>query len=271
GGFDASGTTMITKIIAVTAAIYFLDMFIAGREHWLMQEMASSASDLFRPWYWWRFLTSGFAHAPDIKHILYNMVGLFFLGRSVEAVYGQKEILRFYLVAIVLGSVGQALRAYVADPEGPWIGCYGASGAVTGIIVLFICHFPKQMLLLFFVIPVPAWVVGILIIVMNVAGASGVGDPRVAYDVHLIGAAFALAYFKFKWNLGRLLPRNLSSVTKSLKPKPNLRVHDPDEHASDAEGDALLEKVNQHGIESLTPRERKTLEDYSRRMRQKYQ
>ena len=128
------------------------------------------------------------------------------------------------------------------------------------------------MLLLFFVIPVPAWVVGILIIVMNVAGANGVGDSHVAYDVHLIGAAFALAYFKFKWNLGSLVPHNLASFTKSLKPKPKLRVHDPDERhsGSDAEGDALLEKVNQHGIDSLTSRERKVLEDYSRRMRQKH-
>ena len=272
GGFDTGGMTMMTKIIVVTVAAYILDRFIAGREHWLMSGMASSAEDLFRPWYWWRFLTSGFAHAPDVKHILYNMAGLFFLGRSVESVYGQMETLRFYLIAIVLGSVGQAVREYATNPDGPWMGCYGASGAVTAIVVLFICNFPKQMLLLFFVIPVPAWVVGILIIVMNVAGANGVGDSHIAYDVHLIGAAFALAYFKFKWNLGRFVPGSFASVTKSLKPKPNLRVHDPEERlsGSDAEGDALLEKVNRQGIESLTSRERKILEDYSRRMRQKH-
>ncbi len=272
GGFDAGNTTMITKIIVVTVAVYFLDTFIAGRDHWLMSGMASSAEDLLRPWYWWRFLTSGFAHAPDIKHILYNMLGLFFLGRSVEAVYGQREILRFYLIAIVLGSVGQAVREYAGNPAGPWNGCYGASGAVTAVIVLFICNFPKQMLLLFFVIPVPAWVVGVLIIVLNVAGANGVGDSHVAYDVHLIGAAFGFAYFKFKWNFARFVPRNLADVAKSLQPKPQFRVHHPDEHdsASDEEGDALLEKVNQHGIESLTSRERKILEDYSRRMRQKH-
>jgi membrane associated rhomboid family serine protease len=238
-----------------------------------MNGMASSAEDLMRPWYWWRFLTSGFAHSPeDIRHILYNMAGLFFLGRSVEALYGAKELLRFYLIAIVLGSVGQALREYAGNPAGPWAGCLGASGAVTAVIVLFVCNFPKQMLLLFFVIPMPAWVVGVLIIVVNVAGANGHGDPRVAYDVHLIGAAFAFAYFKFRWNLGRLVPGNFASLGKSLKPRPQLRVHDPDDRASgsDAEGDALLEKVNRHGIDSLTARERKILEDYSRRMRQKH-
>ena len=59
GGFDASNTTMITKIIVATFAVYFLDLFIGGREHWLMQQMASNASDLWQPWYWWRFLASG--------------------------------------------------------------------------------------------------------------------------------------------------------------------------------------------------------------------
>jgi rhomboid family protein len=272
GSFDMAGASMITKIIVVTVAVYILDAFIGGRDHWLMDEMASSAADLSRPWYWWRFLTSGFAHAPQLNHILYNMLGLFFLGRSVEAVYGKKELLRIYLLAIVLGSVGQALHAYFMNPAGPWIGVLGASGAVTAITVLFIFNFPKQTLLLFFVIPVPAWLVGVLLIVMNVAGASGAGNSGVAYDVHLIGAAFAVAYFHFKWNLGRLVPSNWSTIVKSLKPKPKLRVHDPDRQAhSDADGDALLEKVNRDGIDSLTSRERKILEEYSRRMRQKHQ
>ena len=93
----------------------------------------------------------------------------------------------------------------------------------------------------------------------------------------LVGAAFAIGYYKFGWNLGRLVPSGLSGraagFRQVFKPKPQLRVHDPDEHASgsdDAEGDALLEKVNRLGIDSLTSRERKTLEDYSRRMRQKH-
>lgn len=113
---------------------------------------------------------------------------------------------------------------------------------------------------------------------MNLLGATGVEVAlpgsrdkigRVAYDVHLVGVVFAIVYFKFKLNFGRMLPHRFSDLTSTIKPK--LRVHDPDGYADiDAEGDALLEKVNQYGIESLSPRERKILEDYSRRMRQKH-
>lgn len=280
-GFDAGNSTMITKIVVVTVAIYLLDLFIGGRDHWLMRDMASGPQDLTHPLFWWRYLTSGFAHDPTgYQHILFNMLTLWFLGRSVEAVYGSKEILRFYLIAIVLGSVVQALRQYLMVPQGEWARCLGASGAVVGIVMLFVCNFPKEKLLLFMVIPVPAWLVGVLLVGMNLLGASGVevslpGSSdrigRVAYDVHLVGVIFALAYFKFKWNFGRLIPSNFSSIGKSQKATPNLRVHDPEGYAdNDAEGDALLEKVNQHGIESLTARERKILEDYSRRMRQKH-
>ncbi|MCA9121764.1 MAG: rhomboid family intramembrane serine protease [Planctomycetaceae bacterium] len=279
GGFQAGNSTMITKIVAVTVAIYILDMFIGGRDHWLMRDMASGPQDLMRPLYWWRYLTSGFAHDPSgYQHILYNMLSLWFLGRSVEAVYGSKEILRFYLIAIVLGSVTQAVRQYAMVPEAEWARCLGASGAVVGVVMLFVFNFPKQTLLLFMVIPVPAWLVGVLLIGMNLLGATGVEVAlpgsrdkigRVAYDVHLVGVVFAIVYFKFKLNFGRMLPHRFSDLTSTIKPK--LRVHDPDGYADiDAEGDALLEKVNQYGIESLSPRERKILEDYSRRMRQKH-
>ncbi len=134
------------------------------------------------------------------------------------------------------------------------------------------------------VIPVPAWLVGVLLIGMNLLGAGGVELPspsgerigRVAYDVHLVGVAFAFCYFNFKWNLGRLIPSSLSGgfagLKKSLKPKPKLRVLSPDDDysASDAEGDALLDKVNREGMDSLTSREKKALEAYSRRMQQKH-
>jgi hypothetical protein len=92
----------------------------------------------------------------------------------------------------------------------------------------------------------------------------------VAHDVHLAGAALGFAYFYLQWNFGRLLPGR--GAMQGFKRKPKLRVHDPDAdyQARDTEGDALLEKVNREGLDSLTPREKKILEEYSRRMRQKH-
>lgn len=269
-GVSLGQHSMVTKIIVVTAAVYLVNAFLPKFD--LMEAMASSAEDLFKPWLWWRFLTSGFAHAPnDIRHILFNMAGLFFLGRSVETKLGPAEFLRFYLVAIVLGSLAQALRSYLMHPGAEaWIGCYGASGAVFAVVILFVCYYPKATLLVFFVIPAPAWAVGVFYIVISILGANGFGDARVAHDVHLVGVAFGFAYYYFRWNFAGLVPGG--GMLKALKRKPKLRVHDPDAdyQARDSQADALLEKVNREGMDSLSAREQKILEEYSRRMRQKH-
>ena len=59
---------------------------------------------------------------------------------------------------------------------------------------------------------------------------------------------------------------------KRIKRKPKLRVHDPDAdpQTGDSQADALLAKVNREGMDSLTSREKRILEEYSRRMRQKH-
>jgi hypothetical protein len=130
-------------------------------------------------------------------------------------------------------------------------------------------------LLLFFAIPMPAWLFGVLLVASDMLGTQRPGDG-VAYDVHLVGAAFALGYWYFGWNFGRLpgaakLSRMLAQPTKWLAPRPDLRVHDPEEYYDDldAEADRILAKLSHEGESSLTPQERRVLEDYSRRMRQK--
>jgi membrane associated rhomboid family serine protease len=251
------------------------DFIFDAQRNSIMNGMASHPEDLTNPLYWWRFLSSGFAHSPrDIRHILFNMASLWFLGRDVEAVYGRGEFLRFYLVTIVLGSLAHAVRLFLTVPQDKWVGCFGASGAVTAVIVLFICHFPHRQLLLFFAIPVPAWLAGILVIGLDIAGTMGVeldgGSARVAHDVHLVGAAIGFAYFYFRWNLGRFWPSSLLNMSRAFRSRPRFKVHDPGRADDlDAEGDRLLEKVNREGLDSLTARERQTLEEYSRRVRER--
>ncbi len=72
----------------------------------------------------------------------------------------------------------------------------------------------------------------------------------VAYDVHLVGAAFALAYWYFGWNFGRLpgfadVGRLFASPRSGFQPRPNLKVHDPEQYYEDldAEADRMLEKL----------------------------
>ncbi|MBN1910009.1 MAG: rhomboid family intramembrane serine protease [Pirellulales bacterium] len=258
---------LINVVIALADALLTPGQGIGG----LAEFMAVQPQTVVQPWNWWKFLTYGFAHASDPRHVIFNMLGLFFLGRDVEATYGRREFLRLYLVMIVLGGISWSLWNWLAKipPQTPLV---GASGAVTGVVILFVLLFPRRMLLLMFVLPVPAWVVGILFVVADLygfIGPSGAGDAQVAYGVHLAGAGFALAYFKLGWNLTRLT--NGLASSEWFKRKPRLRVHDPDrDDDSDRlarEVDRILEKMQRLGEASLTKKERRTLEEASRHYR----
>jgi hypothetical protein len=136
--------------------------------------------------------------------------------------------------------------------------------------VLFVLHYPRVKVLLFFVLPVPAWVAALIWVVYDSIGTfRPIGN--VAHSAHLAGMAFAYLYFRFHWNLGKLMPGKFS--LGSFKPRPRLRVHDPESENRydklDAEADQLLEKVSREGVDSLTASERRKLEAYSRRMQQR--
>jgi hypothetical protein len=72
--------------------------------------------------------------------------------------------------------------------------------------------------------------------------------------------------------LGQLFSDRWVQHLKNLRPRPKLRIHDPAVRYRelDEEADAVLAKVYREGEASLSAKERKILEDYSRRMQQKH-
>lgn len=274
--------TAVVSLILINVALYIACAFSEPRyrvvnpqtgervlvSYWLTDQLAVSNETFNRPWLWWQFLTYGFAHAPSPAHVIMNMLTLWFLGRAVEQRYGRNEFLRAYLVMLILGSVIWALTTRAFDP-GPR-SLVGASGAVCGVVILFVLNYPRQTLILFPIpIPIKAWVIGVLLVVVNLAGAVELSREAgtTAYGVHLTGMAFALLYFHYRWNLGwmgRLGGRLLAA--KWLRRRPKLRIHNPQQEDAQLsrEVDRILEKISLQGEESLSRKERRTLESASR-------
>lgn len=275
-GFRIGDVALVTQIVFVTVGIFLANVLFSGDDNAITEFLALRAGDLARPQFWWRLLSYGFVHSPEnARHIAINMFVLWMFGREVEGVYGRAEFLRFYLVSIVVGGLFWAAHNYfVLDNSQQHL--IGASGGVTAAFMLFVCNFPKRTILLFFVLPVPAWLLGVLYVLMDILGARGaVGN--VAYDVHLVGAAFALLYWYSGRRLYWLAPTSWWRGGKPFRRRARLRVHKPqpsvddeDYHELDEKADAVLDKVARDGIESLTAKERRVLEAYSRRMQQKH-
>ncbi len=264
--------TVVVALIVINVALWLLNGLLTPDPHGasgLTYWMAVHEDTLTKPWMWWQFLTYGFAHAAAFNHVLFNMLVLFFLGQGIESHYGRREFLRLYLVLLVVGSVTWATLNLAAS--GPMT-LVGASGAMSGVVVLYALNFPRRTLLLFFVIPVPAWLVGVLVVAGDALGAtrSAAGD-NVAYSVHLAGAAFAFVYYMRRWNLTRVTDRLFSF--NPIKSRPRLRIHQPEHEEKkqklSGEVDRILEKIHREGEASLTRKERRTLESASRQYQQR--
>lgn len=268
-GFSFGQQSIVTTIVIINVVIFLLDAFSGdvpdGSGTGRLSSWLGVRSD--HPFYFWTYLTHGFAHASyksdiGIWHIAGNMITLWFLGRPVEHRLGKKEFLRFYLAAIVVSGLGFALlRLAIGQP----FFVVGASGGVSAVVALFIFMYPREKILLFAIIPMPAWLLGVLLLLSNFMTAFNPGS-HIAWEAHLVGAAFGAVYYLRRWNLSQL---DFGGVGKILKPRPKLKVHNPSvmDEKLKSQADQILEKISQHGEESLTSRERKTLNKYSEKLR----
>jgi membrane associated rhomboid family serine protease len=284
GGFSLRAPqSVVGKLILVTVAAWIVDSVFFADGHQLEHLLSLKVGTLTKPWLWWQFVTYGFMHSVHPEHIILNMLMLWIFGSEVELVYGGKEFLRIYLATLVVASVAWAVGGRLTgSPAG--VSLEGASAAVVGLTVLFVLNYPQRTILFMFVLPMPAWILGVFLVGYNVWGAvaNNPSDP-VAYSVHLAGAAFALLYFRFRWNLGRFLGDQ--AWLKALQGQPRLRIHRPDlpEDGADPgqpdlnepdlgqQVDEILEKIHLHGESSLTRKERRLLEEASRQYQRRRQ
>ena len=270
--FD-SGWTAVAALVVANVVVFVANM-LGPAEPTSLNDLLALRGDLLRqPWKCWELVTYGFAHEslnPRQQlpwHILGNMLTLWFFGRTVEGLLGRAEFLRFYFTALVVAGLvwlaGEAL-----GHAGGAARLIGASGAVTAVLAVFIWNFPHVTVLMWGVLPVPAWALGVLYLVWDVQGTA-TRDSNVAHVAHLAGAAFGIFYAWQGWNLAGVvdLPARLTARRRG-----RYRVLRPEDEADGGvplqqQVDRILGKISRSGTSSLTPDERDTLERASRRLK----
>jgi membrane associated rhomboid family serine protease len=137
----------------------------------------------------WNLLTYQFAHDPGSwLHLGGNMLFLWVFGRPIEAHVGSLRFLLLYLSGGVVAGL-----AHWATSSSPVIGASGSVAAVSGA---FLALFPRSRVFVFFplagIVALPATVLIVIYVVVDLFGLLGGGRGGIAHVAHLGGYGWGL-------------------------------------------------------------------------------
>jgi membrane associated rhomboid family serine protease len=141
-----------------------------------------------------RMITSAFLHV-DLMHLAFNMLTLWFFAPVVAAnlgnnsFMGNNSFILIYFGSLVFGS----LLTMLFHKEEHSYRAVGASGAVTGVLYSAILLRPDMMLGIFFIIPMPAYLFGILYLLYSIYGMKAKNDG-IGHTAHFGGAIGGFAF-----------------------------------------------------------------------------
>ena len=129
-----------------------------------------------------RMLSSGFLHV-DIMHLAFNMLTLWFFAPVVLNWLGNFSFVLIYFGSLIFGSL---LTMFFHKNDYSYR-AVGASGAVTGVLYSAILLQPDMMLGIFGIIPIPAYLFGILYLLYSIYGMKAKND-NIGHTAHFGGA-----------------------------------------------------------------------------------
>jgi membrane associated rhomboid family serine protease len=212
--------TVIYPLIFLNIFMFILQLILGNG---FTDALALHKGDAFvRPW---TLLTSMFLHDTQFfMHIVFNMYVLLMFGPLLEERIGPKRFLFAYFGLGLAASFFSSEIARACDflpiPQNFCFGsAIGASGAIMGILGVIIMIMPDLKVVFMFVIPMPLWVAGIVIALVDLVGLF----PGVASGAHLVGLAAGLIY-------GLSLRREKKTYSKKFKGKMHLDDDDVEEY-----------------------------------------
>jgi membrane associated rhomboid family serine protease len=286
GGWGSWGAGSATRwLVGVTVGLWVAQLFTRGAAWGGVNALLGFHPDLVAQGQVWRLVTPFFCNPErDLLGVIFGMLILYWVGTQLEERYGTREFLAFYLLSGFVSHLAYfALTLLgIAPVPPPQFLLVGSSVTVNAAFVLYAFINPRAIVLLFFVLPVPIWLLAAAYVTFSALGVM-VGSP--SSFIALGGALFGAGYYLTGIRLSSLVPGRGFSLRRA-RSQPRLRVVPPDELDDDTDDpapppppedriedrvDRVLEKVSRHGQESLTPEEREILfragEHYKKRRR----
>ena len=273
-------TPAIKLLLIINGSVFLANAVLLGR----LSDLAGGTQGFWFAFSWQglfegyglgllRAFTYQFTHSfRDPKHILLNMLVLYFFGTMTEARLGYFGVLRLYVWGGLCGALGHlGIASLQGNADVPLV---GASGACFAFLLYATCMAPRSLVLLIFV-PVPLWGLAAVLVGLGVyatyvelaLGSSG----GVSHAAHLGGAALGALAWRAAWFVDHAgvagKPGFFAGILRQARAMQQARRQRV-QAARELQLDEILAKVKQHGLGSLSPAERHFLERMSRRERQ---
>lgn len=182
--------------LAIMILFFPLELVVQGISPRLFDALFVLSSEQW--FYVWTWVTSVFSHG-SFFHLFGNGIVLFFFGPFLEQRIGSKRFAALFLVSGALAGLAQIGFGFLAaalDFGNLVPGVLGASGAIMAILGVITVLNPDLRVYLYFILPVPIWVLTFGYAGLSVFGVLSQGNvlSNVAHFAHLTGLVVGLAY-----------------------------------------------------------------------------
>ncbi len=241
-------TAVVKRLLIINIVVFLTAIIIRPLGVLIYDWFQLDPTTLARALQLWRLVTYQFLHG-GIWHIFFNMIGLYFLGPTLERHWGSRKFLVFYLSCGAAGGVFYLLLVAVGFL--PAMAMVGASGAILGMLAACAILFPHIKLFIFpLFFPVSIRTAAIIFSAMYLFFVLTRSANAGGHAAHLAGmAAGAIYVFSQSWQTKVKMKIQTSVRRKKATEQRNLQM----------ELDRILAKVHEHGIHSLTSKEKSIL------------
>lgn len=266
-----SRLNVFEKIIVANLCVFIVSSIILKFQgfglglEWLSLSKSASAL-IYKPW---TLLSYGFTHY-SFSHLFFNMLVLYFFGRSFSNLFKADLGLKVYLLGILSGGLA-FVAVYSLFPSGILTAAGPLVGASSGVraIIIFLCVYLPNKELRFFTFRFPLKYIGIALVVFDLPGLfSQNSGGTVAHIGGYISGFYYARQFQKGIDMGQIIDKivayfsNSKSVLRTVyKKKKNnsyagRKKEEFDRFTHQKQIDLILDKISKSGYESLSQAEK---------------
>jgi membrane associated rhomboid family serine protease len=250
---------LISFLFQVDMGISFLNWFSLP---------ASFTRWLYQPW---SILTYMFLHS-GLFHLIFNMLWLYWLGELFHEYLGNTKTYQAYFLGGIFGGLIYMIAYNVFPAFSNRViseTALGASAGVLSIVVATATLLPNYSISLMFLGSIKLKYIAIVTVLLDLISIPQ-GNPG-GHIAHLGGAAFGYLFIKMIYSKSQVpntLDKFFEFFTNGFKSSSKLKIHHKSNtrvstfdagRPTQAEVDAILDKIIKGGYESLTQKEKEIL------------